>query len=101
MIPQLPNPDPIKNFMDKSAYLEYLLANAETNQDVLNRVKRNLLIAIEYELSEPERQAIILKFYDGLSQKEIAKKLGVNPATISRNLTRAKNKLRYILSYSF
>jgi RNA polymerase sigma factor (sigma-70 family) len=45
-------------------------------------------------LDGPEKQAILLKFYEGLDQDEIAKALGVAIGSVSGILKRALAKLR-------
>ena len=46
------------------------------------------------ELSERERQIIVLRFRDGLTQSEIAKSVGISQMHVSRLLARALDALR-------
>lgn len=45
-------------------------------------------------LSEDERELVYLKYWEELSNKEIAKRLGLNPSTVSTRLWRATDKMR-------
>lgn len=63
--------------------------------DVLERaaMHRELYEAV-MSLSEPNRTAILLRFFDGLPQRKIAVKLGVPPATVHSRLQRGLAELR-------
>lgn len=45
-----------------------------------------------------ELQVVVLKYWAGMRQNQIARKLGVSPATVSRCLASARVKLRESLS---
>ena len=45
-------------------------------------------------LTDDERELVYLKYWEELSNKEIAERLGLNPSTVSTNLWRANNKMR-------
>lgn len=53
-----------------------------------------LLLQLCRDLTEPEMRLIELRFYDCLSQREIADILGVSQMQVSRNLARLLDKLR-------
>lgn len=46
------------------------------------------------ELDETTRMAVTLRYYDGLSAKEIAEILEVSPASVDMRLSRARGQLR-------
>jgi len=48
-------------------------------------------------LPEPYRQALILTEYEGISQKELAKKLGISISGAKSRVQRAREKLRELL----
>jgi RNA polymerase sigma-70 factor (ECF subfamily) len=52
-----------------------------------------LLAAVE-ELPEPERQVILLYYYDDVTYRDLAEVLGVSPATVNMRLTKARALLR-------
>ena len=49
-------------------------------------------------LSEDERTVVTLRFFDGLTQTQIAERVGVSQMQVSRILTRSLEKLRAGLS---
>ena len=83
---------------DMTAWMQ---ANAEDNSLQLERMKRNLRVAREKELTP--RQQYMLELYSDqeMSVTEIAQELCVNVSTVSRTLQRARNRLRRYLQYSF
>ncbi len=75
--------------------------NSEDNSLRLERLRRNLRLVREQELTPCQRQVLELQYEQGLSVREIARKLHVNPSTVSRTLHRAKERLRRYLQYTF
>ncbi|MBR2731486.1 MAG: transcriptional regulator [Clostridia bacterium] len=55
--------------------------------------------AIRSELTAPERQALLLHWYRGLSVSDTAQALGVSRPTASVTLRRAQQKLEQVLQY--
>src|SRR5262245_2802969 len=66
-----------------------------TPDQVLAReeVRRRVVDAV-LALDEPFRQVVLLRFYDDLTPRAIAQRLGVPPATVRTRLLRALDKLR-------
>lgn len=56
--------------------------------------------AIRKELTEAERSAVVLHWFDGESITQISQKKGISPAAVKRTLTRAQQKLERVLSYA-
>lgn len=56
--------------------------------------------AIQQELTDSERTAIMLHWFDGVSVTEISQQKGVNPSAVKRTLDRAQEKLEKALSYA-
>ena len=79
----------------------WLRENAEDNALQLERMKRNLRIAREKELTPRQRCMLELYYDQQMSVTEIAHELRVNVSTVSRTLQRARNRLRRYLQYSF
>jgi RNA polymerase sigma factor (sigma-70 family) len=79
----------------------WLRENAEDNALQLERMKRNLRIAREKELTPRQRCMLELYYDQQMSVTEIAQELRVNVSTVSRTLQRARNRLRRYLQYSF
>lgn len=75
--------------------------HAETNEEQLSRLLRQLRQARSRELT-PRQQEFLLLYYDqGLSMQEIADQQGVHVSTVSRTLRRARERLRHVLQYAF
>ena len=79
----------------------WMRENAEDNALQLERMKRNLRIAREQELTPRQRCMLELYYDQQMSVTEIAQELCVNVSTVSRTLQRARNRLRRYLQYSF
>lgn len=78
----------------------WLRANSGDNNIQLDRMRRNLRLARERELTPRQREVLTL-YYDGqMSVTAIAQRLGVNASTVSRTLKRAQERLRRSLRYS-
>lgn len=56
--------------------------------------------AIQCELTEAERSAVMLHWYDGESVTDISQNKGVTPSAVKRTLDRAQEKLEKALSYA-
>lgn len=80
--------------------LAWLRENAETNGETINRLKQNLLKAVNEELTPKQRETLLMYYYENLSMAEIAEKQGVTLPTVSRSITRAKKRLERVLKYS-
>ena len=65
----------------------------------MERLTARLTDAIEKELTDRQRQIIILHFYRKMGVSQIARELQLNPSTVSRTLHRATQRLRRILDY--
>src|SRR5260370_23449845 len=74
----------------------YLQARPGPDADRAEDVRR-LLVEVE-ALPEPYRQVILLYYYEDVTYRDLARLLGVSPATINARLTRARALLRERLS---
>ncbi|MDD5807609.1 MAG: sigma-70 family RNA polymerase sigma factor [Oscillospiraceae bacterium] len=77
----------------------WLRANAEDNESDVRRLKRNLRLAREEELTPRQRQLMQMRFEQNMSVTEIAQALGLDKSTVSRTITRAKQRLYKCLRY--
>ena len=73
---------------------------AATNEESLARLRKNLTMAIQEELTPRQREILQLHLSEGLSQARIAERLGVDKSTVSRTVGRAKRNLARVLRYS-
>ena len=78
----------------------WLRDNAEDNALQLERMKRNLRVAREKELTPRQRYLLELHYEHQMSVTEIAQELGVHTSTVSRTLQRARNRLQHCLQYT-
>lgn len=77
----------------------WLRDNANTNSELLTRLRQNLRRARQQELT-PRQQQILTLYYDqGMNMTQIAQTLGVNCSTVSRTIRRAKQRLYRCLRY--
>lgn len=77
----------------------YARAMSADNTDQLSRVKRNLVRALRSDVTERQRQALLLYYAEGMTMAQIGQKLGVHPSTVSRTIRRGVNRLRRCLRY--
>ena len=74
--------------------------NGEDNAVRLERLRRNLRKVREKELTPCQKQVLELYYDRHLSVTQIARRLDVNPSTVSRTLKRAEKRLRRYLQYA-
>lgn len=77
----------------------WLRENAEDNADQMERLRRNLRLAREQELTPRQKQMLDLYYDQGLNIPAIARELGVDRSTVSRTIQRAKRRLYRCLRY--
>lgn len=71
--------------------------NADPSDD-LHRCEQHAGITTALQsLDEVTRSAVILRYYDNLSSKEIAKVLNMSPASVDMRLSRARQQLKKLL----
>ena len=75
--------------------------NSEDNSEQLARLRRNMRLVRERELT-PRQQEMLHLYYDlGLTIPQIAKEKGLNKSTVSRTLARGRERLKRYLQYSW
>jgi len=78
----------------------WLRQNAGDNSRDLQRLKRNLRLVRQAELTERQKQVLQMHFEQQMSVTDIARALSVAPSTVSRTLQRGKARLYRFLQYS-
>ena len=80
-------------------YHTYLAHLGGDNVGTRNLLKRNLVRAIQEELTPKQWNAIKLYYIDQITMTDIAKQQGVNVSTVSRTIHRGTKKLNRCLRY--
>jgi len=75
---------------------------ADSRQDPLNEVHQRetsdqIAVALE-GLDEVSRSAVVLRYYEGMSSKQISQLLEISPAAVDMRLMRARQELKRLLS---
>ena len=82
--------------VDLAVYTQLM---ADDNRDQMNRLKRNLTHALRQDITERQREYMMLYYGRGMSMEAIAKEMGVNKSTVSRTLKRGRQRLYRCLRY--
>ena len=77
----------------------WLRDNANTNSELLTRLRQNLRRARQQEVTPRQQQVLTLYYDQGMNMTQIAQTLGVNCSTVSRTIRRAKQRLYRCLRY--
>lgn len=72
----------------------------EPEAEFVSHAKKCVLYAIDKELTERQRQIVVLYLVERKTMETIAKELGINKSTVSRTVTAAKKKLARVMVYS-
>lgn len=72
-----------------------------TNNRQLEIMKYELKKAINSELTDRQRIMVTEFYFDGLSVTAIANKYNISKSTVSRHLSRARERLKGALKYGF
>lgn len=84
---------------DRQEYQRFL--QGDSNKKTLQQAAAMLTRVLNEELTERQRQMVIGYYYEGKSQREIAAQYGLNPATVSRTLSRARTRIETVMRYWF
>ena len=77
----------------------WIAAHASDNESDLRRLKRNLRLAREEELTVRQRELLRLRYEENMTVTEIAAAIGRDKSTVSRTLSRARRRLYKCLRY--
>lgn len=70
------------------------------NSQRISRLRRNLPLALEQELTPRQKEMVHYFYFDGMTVTEISRAMGLHKSTVSRTLKRARGKLQRCLKYS-
>ena len=71
----------------------------QTNENEYKKILKILSKAISGELTNRQKECIVMRYYQKLTVTEIANKLYVGKSTVSRHIKKAKLRLQKILNY--
>lgn len=77
----------------------YSRAMAADNSAQMARLKRNLVRALREDVTERQRQMLLLYYGEQLNMREIGAMLGVDKSTVSRTIKRGERRLQRCLRY--
>ena len=69
------------------------------NNKKIEKMKSALNEAIKTELTDRQREMVTEFYFNGLSVTDIAKEKGLSKSTVSRHLTRSRERLKSALKY--
>ncbi len=76
-----------------------MLSEENTNSEELSRVKLALWRALHEDITEKQRNYLLLYYGEGLNMNQIGSRMGVDKSTVSRTIKRGEARLRRCLRY--
>lgn len=101
-LPQEQKLDVVQFRQDKAAY-EYWFRKrfgATDDEDYLRKTSKLIAKAVEHELTDIQRTYFCKYYFEGLTMREIAQERGVDKATVSRTVARARNRIKRVVKYA-
>lgn len=77
----------------------YTREMAADNAQELDKLKENLAKALRQDVTDRQRQFLLLYYGQGLNMRQIGERMGVNKSTVSRTIKRGEARLRRCLRY--
>lgn len=77
----------------------YARSMSSDNSAQHERLKRNLVRALQEDVTPRQRQFLLLYYDKGLNMRQIGEELGVDKSTVSRTIKRGEARLRRCLRY--
>ena len=77
----------------------YTQAMSEDNAEQMGRLRRNVMLALQEDVTPRQRECMRLYAEKGLNMRQIAELTGVDKSTVSRNIKRGESRLRRCLRY--
>lgn len=76
-----------------------MISEENTNAEELSRVKLALWRALHEDITDKQRQYLLLYYAQGMNMVEIGRQMGVDKSTVSRTIKRGEARLRRCLRY--
>ena len=77
----------------------YSRAMAADNSQQMARLKRNLVRALQEDVTPRQREFLLLYYGEQLNMRQIGERLGVDKSTVSRTIKRGERRLQRCLRY--
>lgn len=72
---------------------------SEDNSRQMQRLRRNVVRAICEDVTERQRQVLLMYYAQNMKMAEIAEELGIERSTVSRTIKRGEARLKRCLRY--
>lgn len=83
------------------SYEIYMAGNSGDNSRQNAVLKRVLHRVIDNELTHRQKEIVSLYYFHNKNILEISKDLGINKSTVSRHLSRARERIKRVLRYGY
>lgn len=87
------------NAVDMARYARMMEGEENTNTEEMGRVKLALWRALHEDITEKQREYMLLYYGEGLNMVQIGERMGVDKSTVSRTIQRGESRLRRCLRY--
>lgn len=77
----------------------YARVMSSDNSAQMERLKRNLVRALQEDVTSRQRQVLLLYYGERMNMREIGERLGVDKSTVSRTIKRGERRLQRCLRY--
>ena len=81
---------------DMAVYSRQMSAD---NSREISRLRHNLIRALQEDVTEKQRKALLLYYAEGYNMREIGERMGVDKSTVSRTIKRGERRLQRCLRY--
>lgn len=72
---------------------------AADNSREVSRLKRNLIRCLREDVTEKQRQMILMYYAEGKNMREIGEQIGIDKSSVSRTIKRGERRLQRCLRY--
>ena len=69
------------------------------NSREVSRLKRNLIRCLREDVTEKQRQMILMYYAEGKNMREIGEQIGIDKSSVSRTIKRGERRLQRCLRY--
>ena len=84
------------NAADMALYSQQI---SQDNSQEVSYLKKNLIRAIQQDVTPRQRQLLLLYYGQGMNTREIGELLGLHPSSVSRTIQRGEQRLQRCLRY--